>query len=106
MPPPSAASKKNEEIFLLALRDIHHHYTARVARQVTLLHFTAVKLLKLQRQIERETRAVAGKEYKELHDVGYTTVRRARVPGGADVSGGAADGAGAGGHCGHGPGDG
>ncbi len=46
---------------LQALRLIHHKYTARVARQATLLHLTAKKLHALQRALEE----------KMWHDVGY-----------------------------------
>ena len=56
---------------LPALRTIHHKYAARVALQATLLHLTAKKLHALQRALEKEAEAAAGKGYREWHDVGY-----------------------------------
>jgi hypothetical protein len=50
---------------------VHHKHTAKVAAHARVVSLHAQKLLKLQREIEREAAAIAGAAYKEYHDVGY-----------------------------------
>jgi hypothetical protein len=58
----------------LALRAISHKHAAKVARQAKLLHLTAKQLLRTQRRMEREARAVAGNDYKDKYGaVGFDT---------------------------------
>jgi hypothetical protein len=55
-----------------ALRVVHHHkHTAKIAAHARVVRLHAQKLLKLQREIEREAAAIAGASYKECQDVDY-----------------------------------
>jgi hypothetical protein len=53
------------------LRALHHKHAAKVAAHARVVCLHAKKLLKLQREIEREASAIAGADYKESYDVGY-----------------------------------
>ncbi len=50
---------------------VHHKHAAKIAAHARVVRLHAQKLLKLQREIEREAAAIAGADYKECHDVGY-----------------------------------
>jgi hypothetical protein len=71
MPPVRTETHERMKAALQGLRLIHHKYAARVAHQATLLHLTAKKLHALQRALEKEATAAAGKGYREWRDVGY-----------------------------------
>jgi hypothetical protein len=50
---------------------VHHKDAAKVAAHARVVHLYAQKLLKVQRDIEREASAIAGAAYKECHNIGY-----------------------------------
>ncbi len=55
-----------------ALRALHHKHAAKVATHARIVRLHAAKkLLRMQREIEREAAAIAGADYKESYDVGY-----------------------------------
>ncbi len=54
-----------------ALRVVHHKHAAKIAAHVRVVHLHSQKLLKLEREIEREAAAIAGADYKEYFVIGY-----------------------------------
>jgi hypothetical protein len=54
-----------------ALRSVHHKPASKITAHVRVVRLHAQKLLKLQREIEREAAAVTGANYKEYYDIGY-----------------------------------
>ena len=67
----TADSARDRKAQALKLRVIHHKHAGQVAAHARLVRMHARKLLKLQKEIEREAVAIAGAAYKEYHDVGY-----------------------------------
>ena len=67
----SAHSARDRKAQALKLRVIHHKHAGQIAAHARIVRIHARKLLKLQKEIEREAVAVAGASYREYHDVGY-----------------------------------
>jgi hypothetical protein len=67
MPPVRTETQERMKAAVPALLVIHHKYAARVARQATLLHLAAKKLHALQRALEKEATAAAGKGFRSQY---------------------------------------
>ncbi len=54
-----------------ALRKLHHDNAPNVARLARILHLTAKRLHRIHVKIDKEAIRIAGKNYKDDHDVGF-----------------------------------
>ena len=68
-------NKNKKERDLIALRKLRHDNAPKAARLLRMMELTTKRLLALHKNMDKEAIAIAGKDYKEDHDLTFFEVR-------------------------------